>query len=476
MKQDRREFLRTMMAGAGWGLLGGCATTQQSCQQQIANRPMRRNVNTMAASDPILVAYKAAITAMKALPPSDPRNWTRQAQIHNNFCPHGNWLFLPWHRVYLFYFERICRKLSGMADFALPYWNWSQDARIPATFWGNASNPLFNGTRAITASSTLGSSVSAATVNGILDEPNFLLFASGAISATASQRANGGYGRLEQTPHNSVHGFVGGDMGSFLSPLDPIFWMHHNNIERLWVQWQFDRDHVNTDDQAWLRRQFNEFCDENGNAVSTQVVFGLLYPVLSYRYDDAGPGSSASDVADSSKAAEERNSRKAKAGAKVMIDVRRRFPLSERLLPTIERASTRRVAVAAQALEGVGNGSGDAPRALLTLSGASPGHTEDFFVRVFLNKPDATADTPESDPHFAGTFAFFSHVMPGHDHGTPDFTLDVSAVARRLQLTGGDVDVTVVLVPYPDRQLKTSELTFTTTELKIARDVITRTP
>lgn len=475
MKQDRREFLRTMMAGAGWGLLGGCATTQQSCQQQIANRPIRRNVNTMAANDPILVAYKAAITAMKALPPSDPRNWTRQAKIHDDFCPHGNWLFLPWHRVYLFYFERICRKLSGMADFALPYWNWSQEPHIPATFWGNSSNPLFNGTRTISASSTLGSAVSAPTVNGILDEPNFLLFASGEISATASQRADGGYGRLEQTPHNSVHGFVGGDMGGYMSPLDPIFWMHHNNIERLWVQWQFDRNHVNTDDQAWLGREFTEFCDENGNAVNAQVVISLLYPVLSYRYDDVGPGSSASDAADNSKAAEERNSRKAKAGAKVKIDVRRRFPLRERLAPTIERASTKRLAVAAQALEGVGGG-GDAPRALLTLSGASPGHTEDFFVRVFLNKPDATADTPESDPHFAGTFAFFTHVMPGHDHGTPDFTLDVSAVARRLQLTGGDVDVTAVLVPYPDRQLKTSELTFTATELKISRDVITKTP
>ena len=31
----------------------------------------------------------------------------------------------------------------------------------------------------------------------------------------------------------------------------------------------------------------------------------------------------------------------------------------------------------------------------------------DFYVRVFLNKPDVTAETSIDDPHFAGSFAFF---------------------------------------------------------------------
>ncbi|NJM90999.1 MAG: hypothetical protein HC863_01635, partial [Myxococcales bacterium] len=159
-------------------------------------------------------------------------------------------------------------------------------------------------------------------MNSILDEPNFLVFGSTAIAATDSQRTRATAGRLEATPHNYIHNFVNGDMGGYMSPLDPIFWLHHNNIERLWVQWTFDRDRDNPADRAWLDREFTEFCDENGNPVSTSVAFGALYPVLSYRYDDVGPGSAASPSARMTrKAAEERDTRKAQSGALIRSEV-----------------------------------------------------------------------------------------------------------------------------------------------------------
>ena len=66
----------------------------------INNRPVRQSA-TSAAAVTDLATYAAAVTAMQALPASDPRNWTKQAEIHQNFCPHGNWYFLPWHRAYL---------------------------------------------------------------------------------------------------------------------------------------------------------------------------------------------------------------------------------------------------------------------------------------------------------------------------------------------------------------------------------------
>ena len=46
---------------------------------------------------------------------------------------------------------------------------------------------------------------------------------------------------LEGSPHNDGHVVVGagnGHMGNGMSPLDPIFWLHHCNIDRLWAQWQ----------------------------------------------------------------------------------------------------------------------------------------------------------------------------------------------------------------------------------------------
>jgi tyrosinase len=44
--------------------------------------------------------------------------------------------------------------------------------------------------------------------------------------------------RLENI-HNGVHDWVGGTMSDLLTaPADPIFWMHHANIDRLWWEWQ----------------------------------------------------------------------------------------------------------------------------------------------------------------------------------------------------------------------------------------------
>jgi hypothetical protein len=94
----------------------------------------RRSVPRHVANDPDLAAMRRAVAAMKALPQSDARNWIRFADIHRNFCPHGNWYFLPWHRAYIASFERICQELSGKRDFALPYWNWTVDRQFPAAF------------------------------------------------------------------------------------------------------------------------------------------------------------------------------------------------------------------------------------------------------------------------------------------------------------------------------------------------------
>src|SRR4051794_20166941 len=79
-----------------------------------------------------LLAYAKAVKAMQARPLSDPTSWRYQAAIHGlagatpppgapwNECQHGSWYFLPWHRMYLFEFERIVRsevvRQGGSAD------------------------------------------------------------------------------------------------------------------------------------------------------------------------------------------------------------------------------------------------------------------------------------------------------------------------------------------------------------------------
>ncbi len=146
---SRRDLLS---ASGALGLAlatGGC----DQLVQAIKDRPVRRNIANLSPNDPVLEAYRAAIIAMQALPATDQRNWTNQASIHNNHCSHTNWFLLPWHRMYLVYFERICRKLSGDQQFALPYWNWTDDPAVPAVFW-TTGDPLNDSTKTIAQGDT----------------------------------------------------------------------------------------------------------------------------------------------------------------------------------------------------------------------------------------------------------------------------------------------------------------------------------
>jgi tyrosinase len=43
---------------------------------------------------------------------------------------------------------------------------------------------------------------------------------------------------LETEIHNTAHDWVGGSLATPCSPNDPVFWLHHCNIDRLWAEWQ----------------------------------------------------------------------------------------------------------------------------------------------------------------------------------------------------------------------------------------------
>ena len=120
----------------------------------MANEPrVRRDVQSLIAEGPsglkVLEDYATAIAAMKALDadedvdPADPRSWRFQAAIHGfagvratiddpnhwSSCRHFSWFFLAWHRVYLFYFERMIQFHLQDDTWSLPYWDYTK--RIP---------------------------------------------------------------------------------------------------------------------------------------------------------------------------------------------------------------------------------------------------------------------------------------------------------------------------------------------------------
>jgi len=227
----RRRFLK---ASAATSLVAGSSFFGAPAFADFAAGPtIRRNASTMTASDPILVGYRRAIQRMRALADTNPCSWFYQAAIHGTLDPRNlqSWntchtdptFFWAWHRMYLYFFERIVRKQSGMYDWAIPFWDWTNPAQraLPAPFRDSTSS-LFDGTRnaSINSGTPLSTSLGTSIANAmtLLDYFNTQSSVSG--------------------PHGTVHITVNGNMHDVTSAaLDPIFYVHHSEVDRQWNQW-----------------------------------------------------------------------------------------------------------------------------------------------------------------------------------------------------------------------------------------------
>jgi tyrosinase len=474
MKFTRREAITKSAVVVAAGML---PATEASAQAVI----QRPNVSTLVPNHPILVSYRKAINAMKALPPNDPRNWTRQAQIHLNNCPHGNWFFLPWHRAYLVAFERLCRQLSGNPSFALPYWDWTANPQLPAQFasptFNNLPNALFNGTRSsqtVTIPANVAGSQRMAT---ILSETTFEIFASSRPSgqnntSSSWQRAGGLKGPFESGPHDQVHVRISGDMVTFMSPLDPIFWLHHCNIDRIWDQWN-RMGRANTSSTLWRNFAFNNQFVVPQGAGSTPfnvAVSGLLnIQTLGYRYvppilqpAQLLVAKSAIDLTKLTQITKIEANQVAKINTPLTLDVKLGGPqvaALKKIQPLAPPAGPTAAAAPVQA-----NG-----RILAILRNIAPPANGNTEVRVFVNSPDATAETSTQDRHYVGSFTFFG-IGEHADHGGQSILFDLTDTVRRLRVTESDVtdNIRVQLVPVPIPGVPSANLEFKVGSIEIA--------
>ncbi|MGH9673710.1 MAG: tyrosinase family protein, partial [Bryobacteraceae bacterium] len=224
----------------------------------------RRPASTLTSSE--ITKLKAAYKAMRDLAtsdPTDPRGFTHQANIHCHNCGGGGSViqvhstfnsvslrFLPWHRAYLYFHERILGHLIGDTNFRLPYWDWENPnhREIPSAYNtpNNATNSLFNATRSMGPNDVLDpTDGQPGTALGQVDFNNFSP-------------------SLEGSPHGSVHVEVGGDMGAFdTAGNDPIFYAHHANVDKLWSDWmKADPTHTAPATAVW-QNQTQGFFNEN---------------------------------------------------------------------------------------------------------------------------------------------------------------------------------------------------------------------
>ncbi len=90
--------------------------------------------------------------------------------------------------------------------------------------------------------------------------------------------------RLDQNPHFFTHIAIGGDMADFATVgADPLFYLHHCNIDRIWESWN-RLGNSNPTDANYLNRKFT-FANRIGKRVDMPVSAGDRVAQLGYEYD-----------------------------------------------------------------------------------------------------------------------------------------------------------------------------------------------
>src|SRR2546430_2746811 len=157
------------------------------------------------------------------------------SNMMGHFDAVGAQRFLPWHRDFLLQFE-------AKLGVSVPYWDWSKEHDVPS--WLKSMKPAVpmpDGT----------------TIHVIryLDHAGMRLPSMTSLAHVLREKEFGPFSEALERLHDLVHVWAGGahrvstsrvERGTMsnimISPADPIFWLHHAQVDRIWSQWQ--KDHV----------------------------------------------------------------------------------------------------------------------------------------------------------------------------------------------------------------------------------------
>lgn len=287
MRLDRRSAL-----ACGAALLAAAAAGGVSAQSSpLAGKRVRRGVSSLTATSDDVVAFGEGVRAMKRR--SDGLSWQRQFRLHASEAQHGNALFLPWHRLQLLHLEQIIANLTGHETFAMPYWDWQEDRFLPSWITDSAS-PLYERNRAKGVAELDFATARWATseYSANLASDDFTTFCG---------RLPEGAGMVDAYAHNHIHQLVGGLMKNpATATADPMFWLHHCNIDRVWATWQAMRDR-SVYPAEWLATPLTGYVDTEGKPAAAQAVsstldiaalgfgFERLYPFPVFNAPEMGP-------------------------------------------------------------------------------------------------------------------------------------------------------------------------------------------
>jgi tyrosinase len=348
--------------------------------------------------------------------------------------------------MYVEFLEQLCRGVLGDNDFMLPYWNYSKGGSsrsLPAPF-RNSRSPLFHARRANDPGHDVNGGDPIDSVAGLDPDPHLreTRFLPGPNNVP-----NGFSRGLDRGLHGNVHTRIGifppnlppnqpipptfdTGMGSVpWAANDPIFWMHHCNIDRLWASWNRGGGR-NPTDQAWLDQTFI-FADRNDRRVVARTGDFVSTDARGYSYDCLEPIPSATLLAGESE--DEMESTEPAIAANAGREGRRGIALGSG--PTRVRLGA---GEASEAVLGETITPRSGKRLYLVLRNYRAEGPPGVVYRVYLELPAHA--TPEiARRHYVGTFNFFDAVPhhAGAEVRGQTFSFDITDLAERLGPHGG---------------------------------------
>lgn len=478
MTASRRDvLLQGCIIGAG--VIAAEVSGMEALAQ--AQPPQRVSLEGLAWNDPIVATYRDAVGIMKQMPDAQQFSWVKLSQIHGtdpntyNFCPHGNWYFLPWHRAYVVMYERVVRNLTGNNAFAMPYWDWTNNPTMPEVFlepttpdgktnWLFVNDQAFGQTWTRTWPPTQPMPVDQVgldVLQSILQSTPYEIFGTSRPDGQDSldqswinDENSGVQGVLEGNPHNNVHNNIGGWMPSAASPRDPIFFMHHANIDRIWAVWN-SLGNANSTDHLWKDMPItNNFYNVDGSFWSP-VVSELAVPeTLGYTYGLPPPAATLVAAAPMQTALQTKittlfaTPKANNAGIRTFTSANsgqasatagKPLALPVEVDPSLMGAVIRRKAVSSGmemlnfALAREQHASGT--RALGFVREVVVTQPSNTVYRVFIDHPNPSPQTPTNDLHYVGAFGIIAHPSHGghgDKHGKPSFAMDLTRTIQRV--------------------------------------------
>ena len=235
---------------------------------------VRRNIlnDTQARND-----YIRGVLLLKQEMPAGSQFSTYDLFVrwHHTGAMHWRSAFLPWHRHFLIEFERALQRILGNTNFGLPYWAWNSDGDKPpaqqlvSRIWsancmgGSGTGPnryvrtgpfAFNPANAnsfrVKMRADFGNPLQFPNdgLQRTFPDPTGRIASTARVKQTIAQSTydrapwrdvpSSGFRGAHEPDHGMVHVWIGGDMRLSTSPNDPVFYLHHSNIDRIWEAWK----------------------------------------------------------------------------------------------------------------------------------------------------------------------------------------------------------------------------------------------